>query len=923
MEPVTEPLPLQYDLKLILLALSFAAVASIVCFIGLSRLAGRRRQTGWLAFITLCVGAGIWTAHLLAALSLEADARGFNPAIGALAFAAALTGAGAGIAIALKPGRAMAFCAGAVIGAGIAATHFIGMSAFSFAATPAWDPLLRPLAAALAIVLAGGAMLAFREFKDKAALLSGATLLTAAIAACLFTAMAGFALMDELPDTPAYPPLDARLLIIAATTFTGAVLLAALLLAFIERRVVHGALSRVGELMDAAVEGLVLGQDGRIVSINERMLELTGSKSGELIGKRIFGDLLGGRQRTASASAPLTFEARLIGRVDKLIPVQATRRPLQAFAGANEVFAISDLRERIDAARRIEQLTGDLAIAQADLYRRNVLLEHVLGSLDHGLCMFDAEQRVVIANDRYAALYGLPPEAAQPGTRSRDIIQKRIDKGLFAGPSPKAYMEDRLAPVEKAGDTLHELSDGRLIAIHQRPIPGGGWIATHDDVTERRRREEESLRLADLDALTQLPNRTSLRRLLNEMLEPALEKSRRLAVLILNLDHFRDVNGALGHRTGDALLKAVAERLRSHTRQATLLARFGDDEFVIVEAVDQPGRDASALAGRLQEKLRQPLKIEGHSISVDSTIGIAIAPADGKDADQLLQRAELALSHTKKEARGSHQFFALALEKRLTEQLQLEHELAQALKRNEFELYYQPLISLARNEICGFEAILRWSHPVRGAIAPEIFVPAAEAAGLTTAIGEWVLMQACAEAMHWPSQLKLALPVAAAQFRSRDFVRLVTDALQASELPAQRLELEISEKLLEEEPDHALTMLHQLSEAGLGITLTDFGWALTSLSHLRRFPFQRVKISPDFVGSLSEKPDSLGLLRILAQLSAGLGAQSCADGVETQQQVDIIRAEGCSQMQGRFFSPPRSAAEIRRLFLPKAEGAVA
>jgi NO-binding membrane sensor protein with MHYT domain len=598
MEPVTEPLPLQYDLALALLALSFAAAASIVCFIGLSHLTGRGRKTSWLALTTLCAGAGIWTAHILAALSLEADARGFDPYIGALAFAAALAGAGAGIAVTMQPGRAMAACGGAVIGAGIAAAHLIGMSAFSFAATPAWEPALRALAGALAIALAAGATLSFREFKDKTALLSGAALLTGAITACLAVATAGFALMDEPPDTPAYPPLDAHLLIIGATTFTGAVLLATLLLAFIERQAARAAIANLGELMDAAIEGFVLADDGRIVGVNARLLELSGCKASELIGKRIFGDLLTGRRRMAAPGATFAVETKLIGKVDKSIPVQAVRRPLQAFAGASEVFAIRDLRERIQATRRIEQLTGELGTVQADLNRRNVLLEHVLGGIGHGVCLFDAKQRVVIANDRYSTLYDLPPEAAQPGSRLRDIVQKRIDKGLFAGASPTAYMAERLAPVETTSDTLHKLSDGRLIAIHQRPVPGGGWITAHDDVTEQHRKEEERLQQADIDTLTELPNRGALRRLLTGMLAPALEKGRKLAVLMLNLDHFREVNRALGHRTGDALLKAIAERLRSNTRQATLLARVGDDEFVIVEAVARrPAAETIGLDG--------------------------------------------------------------------------------------------------------------------------------------------------------------------------------------------------------------------------------------------------------------------------------------------------------------------------------------
>jgi diguanylate cyclase (GGDEF)-like protein len=918
-------LPLRHDPRLLLLAVAIAVGASVVTFMVYSHLLARggARHGGWLFLTGLCAAAGIWTTHFIVALAYEPQALAYSPLTGALSFAVALAASLGGTVMASRQGRIMMGGGGAVIGLGIGLTQFTGMSAIQFEGTQSWHYGWTALAFALSMAFSGAAMFIVRAFLSRRAFALATGLLTAGmICAPLLTNATLTILPDYLLDKPAAPLNEILLALLAAGAGT-LILAGGYLGAYIDGQAMRANFFRFGELVDAVIEGIVIAHDGRIISVNSRVLEMAGRKQSDLDGKKVFGELLAARRRYALPGGMLDFEAPMRTAGDATIPVQVVRRPLHAMAGANEVYAIRDLRERADCEERIARLAHDLRQRDQDLRRRNFLLDGVLNNMSQGLCMYDTEKRVVISNERYATIYRLAPEDITPGKHLRDILQMRIDKGYYAFGSPKDYMEERLAPFFKAQDGLHELPDGRVIAVTRRPMPGGGWVTTHEDVSERRRMEAENAHLAQHDPLTFLPNRTSLRSMLDETLLAAGRKRRRLAVLMLDLDHFRQINATLGHVAGDALLTAVVERLRSHTRKSTILGRFGDDEFVLVEAVDQPGRDAAALSTRIQEQLRLPFKVGDTVLTLDSTVGIAISPADGKDADTLLKRASLALRQGKKDRRGAHHFFDAVMEKQLKEHLGLERDLSSALEKGQFELHYQPLVNLARNEIAGFEALLRWNHPTRGLVSPGAFLPVAEEAGLMPAIGEWILRKACAEAVQWPDPLKVAINISAAQFNTRDFVRTVMGALAATGLTAQRLELEISEKVVQQDPENALTTLRQLAEPGVRIALDDFGAGFSSLTYLRRFPFHRAKIDRSFVSRLSEEEDSLVIVRTLTRLGAGFGLATTAEGVETKEQYDIVRAEGCTEMQGYYFSAPRTADEIRSLFMPKAKSAVA
>jgi diguanylate cyclase (GGDEF)-like protein len=572
------------------------------------------------------------------------------------------------------------------------------------------------------------------------------------------------------------------------------------------------------------------------------------------------------------------------------------------------VAAIAVFRQSIEKQNEL------LKDREAALEAQNLRFDAALANMSQGLSMFDSQQRVIICNERYGQMYGLSADQVKPGTPLSEIVEHRIAKGIFAFKDPEQYRRERLAPVSAAADKVLELSDGRSIAISQRPMPTGGWVTTHEDITERRRIEARIAHLAHHDALTDLPNRTLLRERLEQALTGERQEDRTLSVLMLDLDRFKEVNDTLGHGAGDALLKAVAERLLSCVRETDTVARLGGDEFAVVHSVKDGATDAAALAARIIERLSETFDLDGNQASIGTSIGITLAPADGTSPDQLLRNADLALYRSKSEGRGTYSFFEPGMDQRMQARRLLEADLRSALANNEFTVYYQPLVNVEKNEICGFEALLRWHHPVRGNVPPNDFISLAEETGLIIPIGDWVLRKACAEAASWPDHLKIAVNISPAQFTSRMFVASVISALAAVSMSASRLELEITEAVLLQDQDGAFATLTRLHDIGVRIALDDFGTGYSSLSNLRRFPFDKIKIDRSFVSDLSAaNVDALAVVRSVTRLGVTLGMATTAEGVETSEQAEQVRAEGCTEMQGYFICPPSPAKDIAHL----------
>ena len=553
-----------------------------------------------------------------------------------------------------------------------------------------------------------------------------------------------------------------------------------------------------------------------------------------------------------------------------------------------------------------------LARQTRQLEAANIQIDAALNNITHGLCMFDSDARIVVVNERYVDMYGLSREVIKPGCTLRQLIEHRKDVGLFNG-DPEQYCQDIIETIShgKIASQLIETTDGRTIYAVQHPMPGGGWVVTHDDITERRRAEERMAHMARHDALTGLANRMQLL----EKMEEAFARSRRrgdkFSIFMFDLDLFKTVNDSLGHPIGDALLKAVASRLRSCTRETDTIARLGGDEFALLQLADGNQREnAIILANKLLEKIAAPYEIEGHQIVIGTSIGIALAPSDGMEADQLLKNADLALYRAKAEGRNGFRLFDTAMDAEARARHSLQADLRNAIVHNEFELHYQTVYNAATCEPCGAEALVRWRHPQRGIVPPNQFIPIAEEVGMIVPLGEWILRTACEEAARWPGHIKVAVNLSAAQFLDCNLAETVADALVSSGLAPDRLELEITESVLLQKSAGNLTVLHQFKSLGISVVLDDFGTGYSSLSYLRMFPFDKIKIDRSFVSELSNRADCAAIVCAITGLGRGLNILTTAEGVETEEQMELLRAAGVDQLQGYLLSRPRPVAEL-------------
>jgi len=608
-------------------------------------------------------------------------------------------------------------------------------------------------------------------------------------------------------------------------------------------------------------------------------------------------------------STPVVVAEETVGRVEvetslrELLRGTAVAAAFSFLLGFGMYFAV-----RVFPLRVLDQTLGALQAT-------NRRFDAAINNMPLGLCMYDADNRLVVCNSRYAEMYGLNPEHTQVGTSFRAILEHRAKTSV---PSEEAdgFVERRLKAIGETDErryVVQEMTDGRAIAISYRSMPGG-WISTHEDITERRQVEAKIAYLAHNDVLTELPNRVTFREDMEKALA-RLEPERPLAVLCLDLDHFKAVNDTLGHPIGDALLQEVARRIRSVVRHDDSVARLGGDEFAVVQVGAEQPAGSTTLATRLIDAMAEPFDLQGHQVMISATVGIALAPLDGSDPDSLMKNADLALYRAKEGGRATCRFFEAEMDARMQARRALEVDLRKALALDQFELYYQPLINLTTDEVCGFEALLRWHHPQRGMIVPAAFIPLAEEIGVIRAIGTWVLRQACCDAMSWPDHIKVAVNLSPVQFEHGTLVLDVAAALGKSGLPARRLELEITEKVLLEDTEATLSILNKLRDFGVQISMDDFGTGYSSLGYLRKFPFDKIKIDQSFIRDMSVREDSMAIVRAVMGLGASLKMSVTAEGVETEEQLQRLRDEGCTEVQGYLISRPQPAIELAALLL--------
>jgi diguanylate cyclase (GGDEF)-like protein len=557
---------------------------------------------------------------------------------------------------------------------------------------------------------------------------------------------------------------------------------------------------------------------------------------------------------------------------------------------------------------------GRLAQANSELELGRRQFDAVLSNVTQGVCFFDGEKRLLLWNRRYTDIYNLPPEAIHVGCSLEEIVNHREMAGTGPDTSVSDYLswQGQLAATKQPSSTVVALKNGRFVAICYQPMSDGGWVATHEDVTERQQAEASIVFMARHDALTKLPNRVLFR----ERMEQAITMAGRgteFSVMCLDLDNFKQINDTMGHPIGDGLLVAVADRLTACVREVDTVARLGGDEFAIIQVGVRQPDDAEVLAARIVAAFLQPFEVGGHQVMTGVSIGVAVAPGDSVSYETLMRDADIALYLAKTEGGGRVRFFEPEMDARIHVRRLLELDLQGAITRNEFELYYQPLVSLITDKIIGFEALLRWHHPVRGLVSPMDFIPVAEETGMIVVIGEWVLHTACFEAENWPDDITVAVNLSPVQFKKGDLVGTVQAALAASGLRPGRLELEITESVFLRDTVGTLTALRQLRAMGIGVALDDFGTGYSSLSYLHRFPFSKIKIDQSFVRDLMTNNESMSIIRAVTGLGKSLGIRTIAEGVETLEQLGRLRREGCDEAQGYLFSRPRPASEVPAL----------
>ncbi|WHA44142.1 bifunctional diguanylate cyclase/phosphodiesterase [Agrobacterium larrymoorei] len=919
MSAIAYCLAYQHNLWLVLLAGALCFLSNLGSMLFL-RAAGRSisyQRWTWLCVMGFAGGFGIWSTHFVAMLAYDPGIvvgydRDLTLLSLAVAFASTFT---AGAVILVLPRRQGTIAAGLIFGFGVASMHFVGMAGMEVPGELVWNRNLVISSLTISWIAAtiGFSISNTIVLSDKR-IVTAASFLSLGIVLMHFTAMGALTLSPGI-NPVAHQGLSKSFLLIMIMLVSLSFLASGISAVTIAVRAARKALASEANF-DVLVRGVtdyaiyMLDPTGVVTNWNAGAERFKGYKASEIIGSN-FSIFYSQEDQKNGLPEHALHLARKNGRFEAE-GLRYRKNGSSFYANVLIQPVYDDKGHQLGFAK----ITRDITEQKADRDRivavtRN--LDLALENMIQGICLFDANEKLILSNQRYRSLFSFDDEFLKPGVSYWEIVRRGYEIALPDDPDfeerARAHYRKHIEAIRSGQNSLiHKMDGDHSILANFNLVADGGWVATFEDITDRIRSEEHIAFLAKHDSLTKLPNRSALNDFLDYEVAFATRNNGHVAVIGVDLNKFKMINDQIGHHVGDKVLVELATRLSKLLKQNEMVARVGGDEFAAIKRYTDIS-EVQDFAERLSEALSIPVTLDHHKLTTGASIGVALFPEDGDAPDVLLANADLAMYRSKNSLTQKICFYDGNMDELARDRAKLAKDLWLGIENNEFHLHYQVQKSVLTGCITGYEVLLRWHHPERGNVSPVDFIGVAEECGAILPIGEWVLRQACHEAASWPNDLKVAVNLSPVQIAHADTVSLVISVLKETGLDPRRLELEITENSIIVDKQRAMNALNLIKALGVSIAIDDFGTGYSSLELLRSFPFDKIKLDRSFMVELQESDEARAMVRAILSLGQGLRIPVLAEGVETNEQLDILRTEGCQEAQGYLLGRPMPMAQ--------------
>lgn len=907
-----------HDIRLVLLAATVCLLSTMTAVLMLRQAKRAKGQAArnWAVTGALATGFGIWSTHFIAMLGYDPGIiAGYHLGLTVSSLAIVLISTIMAFLIASRDSSRAALASGAVIAAlGFSAMHYVGMSALAMPATIHWRGGYVILSLLLAVMPFYPAMnIALRQRSTLTGVAAG-LMMTGAIVGLHFSGMTAIRLLPARMDTGAAMLSPHSMSILIGATSFG--VLALCLIGWAVARRTRAAIAATERELSILVKGVsdcaiyMLDRNGRVANWNAGAQRLKGYRFEEVVGQPLANFYTPEDRETGSPARALqvahdsgkfTGEGWRVRKDGSRFWAHVTIERIHDETGAHLGYA---------------KITRDMTRFKEDQDRLEEARRHLDAALEHmhqGLCLFDADERLVLRNHRFVELWGLPDDSCQPGATLMEIARAALEQR--AGTAvPDERLDNMRALLRQSLDdpdmppVVSEFGDNFVVSISSRPLPDGGWVTTFEDITDRRRSEAKIAHMALHDDLTGLPNRISFNRWLDREIDHAVARGQHVAMIAIDLDRFKEVNDAQGHAAGDMVLQRVADALADMIEDGECVARLGGDEFAAAKHFADPA-DLQDFVARVDACFAAQLGAQD-GIAVGASLGIALFPDDASGREMLLNNADLAMYRAKGSLSEHICYYEPGMDESARLRRQLANDLRQAVARGEMTMLYQPQRSLKTNDVSGYEALIRWHHPRLGVVSPADFIPIAEENGEIMRLGKWVLHTACHEAARWPRPDRIAVNLSAVQLLQPELPDIVMRILLETGLSPSRLELEITETAIISDKVRALHSLRRIKALGVLVAMDDFGTGYSSLDTLHSFPFDKIKIDKSFLMESDRSEQARAIIRAVLALGRSLAIPVLAEGVETQTQLDLLVTEGCDEAQGYYFGRPAQAPSV-------------